>query len=212
MDLNALRKEYSRATLDESAVDADPFAQFVRWFNDARAGEVPEPNAMTLATVNTEGQPSARIVLLKGIYDDGFLFFTDYRSRKGQELDANPAAALVFWWHELERQVRVAGRCERHHNVPADRYFATRPHGSQIGAWASTQSSVLPSREVLEEKVREAERRFGGGPVPRPEHWGGYRLVAHEIEFWQGRPSRLHDRIVYTRTPEHGWRIARLSP
>lgn len=212
MDLNALRKDYTRATLDESAVDPDPFAQFMRWFEEATTSQVPEPNAMTLATVNGAGEPSARIVLLKAVVDDSFLFFTDHRSRKGRELDANPAAALVFWWHELERQVRVRGRCERHHTGGADRYFATRPHGSQIGAWASTQSSVLPSRELLEERVREAEQRFGSGPVPRPDYWGGYRLVADEVEFWQGRPSRLHDRIVYTRTPEHGWRIARLSP
>ena len=212
MDLNALRKEYSRATLDESTVANDPIEQFMSWFKEAQGSGVVEPNAMTLATVAQDGRPSARVVLLKGVGDDGFIFYSDYRSRKARELETNPHAALVFWWHELERQVRLTGTCVRHHSRSSDAYFATRPRGSALGAWASEQSSVLESRKALETQLDDVEARFADVPVPRPPHWGGFRLEPNEIEFWQGRPSRLHDRIVYTRTPEHGWRIARLSP
>lgn len=212
MDLSDLRRDYRHATLDESTVTGDPIEQFMRWFHEARESGVAEPNAMTLATVGPDGFPSARVVLLKAVGEDGFVFFTDRRSRKGQELEENPGAALVFWWHELERQVRIEGRCVPHHDQGSDSYFSTRPRGSQLGAWASEQSSALTSRAELEQRLQEAEARFGEGPVPRPPYWGGYRVEPHEIEFWQGRPSRLHDRIVYTRTPEHGWRIARLSP
>jgi pyridoxamine 5'-phosphate oxidase len=212
MDLSDLRREYRNATLDESSVDSDPIVQFMQWFTEARASESVEPNAMTLATVAPDGRPSARIVLLKGVGDDGFVFYTDQRSRKGRELTANAAAALVFWWPELERQVRVTGQCVPLESRSTEGYFLQRPRGSQLGAWASEQSSILASRGELEERLRAVEARFAEAPVPRPPYWSGYRVEPDEIEFWQGRPSRLHDRIVYTRTPEHGWRIARLSP
>lgn len=212
MDLSELRQEYRQATLNESTVAADALDQFLQWFNEARASGVAEPNAMTLATVGLNGKPSARVVLLKGFGEHGFIFYTDRRSRKGQELEANPAAALVFWWHELERQVRITGTCVPHHGTGSDAYFASRPRGSQLGAWASEQSSSLASRAELEQRLQAVETRFADGIVPRPPHWGGYRLEPGEIEFWQGRPDRLHDRIVYTRTPELGWRLARLSP
>jgi pyridoxamine 5'-phosphate oxidase len=212
MDLGELRREYRQATLDEASVAADPIEQFVQWITEARAGEVAEPNAMTLATVDTDGQPSARIVLLKGVDEHGFVFYTDSRSRKGQELARNAAAALVFWWPELERQVRVTGTCESQESATADGYFATRPRDSQLGAWASTQSRELDSRAELESRLREVEARFEDAVVPRPPYWGGFCVEPATIEFWQGRPSRLHDRLVYTRTPELGWRLARLSP
>lgn len=212
MDLADLRREYRQASLDESTVAADPIEQFTRWFKEAQASGVAEPNAMTLATVAATGQPSARVVLLKGVTEEGFVFFTDRRSRKARELEANPAASAVFWWHELERQVRISGSCVRHHDGPSDAYFAMRPRGSQLGAWASEQSSEIASREDLDARLREVAERFGDGPVPRPPYWGGYRLVPDELEFWQGRPDRLHDRLVFTRTPESGWRRARLSP
>ena len=212
MDLADLRREYRQAALDEASAAADPIEQFSRWFEEARASGVVEPNAMTLATVDPTGRPSVRVVLLKGLGEDGFVFFTDRRSRKGRELEANPAAALVFWWPELERQVRVSGTCVRHDDTGSDAYFASRPRGSQLGAWASEQSSELASRAELEARLEAATVRFGDGAIPRPPHWGGYRLVPDELEFWQGRPNRLHDRIVFTRTPEPGWRRARLSP
>jgi pyridoxamine 5'-phosphate oxidase len=212
MDLSEMRNEYRQAMLDEASVAADPIEQFVQWITEARAGEVAEPNAMTLATVGPDGQPSARIVLLKGVGEHGFIFYTDTRSRKGLELAHNAAAALVFWWPELERQVRVTGTCVSHDGRTADGYFATRPRGSQLGAWASTQSSELASRAELESRLREVEARFEDTDVPRPPYWGGFRIEPETIEFWQGRPNRLHDRLIYTRTPELGWRLARLSP
>jgi pyridoxamine 5'-phosphate oxidase len=212
MDIGGLRQEYQRAALDEGSVASDPITQFTRWFEEARASAVPEPNAMTLATVGPDGSPSARVVLLKGFGEHGFIFYTDSRSRKGRELHANPAVALVFWWPELERQVRIRGTCSPHDARAADAYFATRPRGSQLGGWASTQSAELDSRAALEAQVQEVEARFGEAEVPRPPYWSGYRVEPSAIEFWQGRPSRLHDRILYTRTPELGWRIVRLSP
>jgi pyridoxamine 5'-phosphate oxidase len=209
-----LRVTYARAALDERDVDVDAMTQFRRWFDEAVAARVPEPNAMTLATATADGAPDARVVLLKGADARGFSFYTDYRSAKGAELDANPRAALVFWWGELERQVRVTGRVERVARDEAAAYFASRPRGSRLGAWTSWQSSVLPHRAALDEALAAVEARFGDGDVPLPEHWGGYRVVPDTLELWQGRPSRLHDRIRYARdaTAPAGWRRERLSP
>ena len=206
-----LRREYALASLDERDVAPDPVAMFARWFTEARAADVAEPNAMTLATASAEGAPSARMVLLKGVDDGGFVFFTDYRSRKAAELDANPRAALVFHWVELERQVRIAGSVARVAREETEAYFRTRPLGSRLGAWASEQSSVIAGREVLDARLRDVEARFPGEDVPAPPHWGGYRLTPASVEFWQGRASRLHDRIRYVRRGG-GWAIERLSP
>ena len=207
-----LRREYARARLDESDVSHDPMVEFARWFAEAQEARVLEPNAMTLATADPDGAPAARIVLLKGFDERGLVFFTDYRSRKGAELEANPRAALVFYWGELERQIRISGRVMRTSAEESETYFRSRPLGSRLGAWVSHQSRVIPSREVLEQDLREVEARFGDGEVPLPGHWGGYRLEPATVEFWQGRPSRLHDRIRYRRQPSGRWLIERLSP
>ncbi|MDN7489930.1 pyridoxamine 5'-phosphate oxidase [Burkholderia sp. AU31652] len=208
-----LRINYSRASLDEADVAHDPFVQFDRWFKEALAAKLPEPNTMTLATVGADGRPSARIVLIKGVDERGFVFFTNYESRKGRDLAAHPEAALLFYWIELERQVRIEGRIEKTSAEESDRYFASRPLGSRIGAWASQQSAAIDSRATLEAQEKAVSERYGDNP-PRPPHWGGYRLVPDSIEFWQGRPSRLHDRLLYTRDAgtSTGWSISRLSP
>jgi pyridoxamine 5'-phosphate oxidase len=211
LDLAALRRDYALATLDERDVDADPIRQFERWFADAAAARVPEPNAMTLSTATRDGVPSARIVLLKGVDANGFAFYTDYRSRKGAELAENPLAALTFLWKEIERQVRITGSVSRVSTHESDAYFRTRPLGSRLGAWASHQSAVLASRDELEARVQDVIGRFPDGDVPLPPHWGGFRVAPDEIEFWQGRPDRLHDRLLYRRG-ERGWEISRLSP
>jgi pyridoxamine 5'-phosphate oxidase len=207
-----LRREYSLAQLDVATVDPDPIVQFSRWFEQARASELLEPNAMTLATSAADGWPSARVVLLKEVDGRGFVFFTDYRSRKSAELIANPRAALVFLWKELERQVRIQGEVTEISREESDAYFQTRPRGSQLGAWASHQSAELPDRSTLEQAVEEVSARFGEGLIPLPPHWGGYRLAPRELEFWQGRENRLHDRIRYRLTSDGAWEVARLSP
>jgi pyridoxamine 5'-phosphate oxidase len=206
-----LRREYARARLDEKDVSRDPIDEFARWFAEAQAAAVEEPNAMTLATATPDGRPSARVVLLKGFDERGFVFFTDYRSRKGEELEANPHAALAFYWAEVERQVRIEGTVTRTSLEESELYYRTRPLGSRLGAWASHQSRPIGSREDLEAGLREVERRFSGPDVPLPPHWGGYRVTPESFEFWQGRESRLHDRMRYTRE-EDGWKIERLSP
>jgi pyridoxamine 5'-phosphate oxidase len=212
MRLDDLRREYTRATLDESAVDRDPVRQFHRWFEDAQAGGVPEPNAMTLATATREGLPCARVVLLKSFGADGFGFFTDHRSRKGEELAENPHACLLFHWGELERQVRILGPVRRLDRMRSEEYFRARPLGSQLGAWASHQSLPLPGGRVqLQARLEEVTQRYGGQQVPPPPHWGGYLVDPGEFEFWQGREDRLHDRIRY-RKHAVAWRIDRLSP
>jgi pyridoxamine 5'-phosphate oxidase len=211
-DIADMRRDYAARGLAEEDVLADPIAQFRRWFEDAERAAIHEPNAMTLATVGADGQPAARVVLLKGLDQRGLAFFTNLASRKSRELDVNVRAALVFWWGPLARQVRFEGAVERVADAEADAYFASRPRGSQIGAWASAQSSVIPDREALEDAARSHEKRFGDGEVPRPEFWGGFRLVPARVEFWQGREDRLHDRLRYTRGATGDWRIERLAP
>lgn len=206
-----LRRDYSHATLSEHEVDPDPFRQFAAWFQQAVAAQMPEPNAMSLATVAASGRPSLRIVLLKDFDERGFTFYTNYQSRKGENLLHNPHAALTFHWVELERQVRIEGRVERVAAEESDAYFNIRPVKSRIGAHASAQSRPIASREQLEQQFEQASAEFGEHP-PRPAHWGGYRLVPDWIEFWQGRRSRLHDRIAYVRQPDGSWLRERLQP
>jgi len=206
-----LRQDYTKETLNETDVDPNPFVQFRRWFDQAVNAELPEPNAMTLATASRDGIPAARIVLLKALDDRGFTFFTNYNSAKGKELEANPHAALVFLWTELERQVRIVGSVEKITSEESDGYFFSRPHNSRLGAWASEQSEVIPNRDVLEEKLAALKGEYENREVPRPPHWGGYRVIPREIEFWQGRSSRLHDRLRY-RNQNGTWVIDRLSP
>ncbi|MFT3880082.1 MAG: pyridoxamine 5'-phosphate oxidase [Gemmatales bacterium] len=210
-DLTQLRKEYSQAGLTEADLHADPIEQFRGWFQQALAASLPEPYAMTLATVSPDGQPSARIVLLRQVDQKGFQFYTNYRSHKGTDLSSNNQAALLFYWAELERQVRVEGVISKVEDSDSDNYFAQRPRGSQIAAVASAQSEVIADRSVLEQRVAELTAELEGKPVPRPSHWGGYRLKPDSLEFWQGRPSRLHDRLRY-RWDKTRWIIERLSP
>ena len=197
--------------LDEKTIDRDPIKQFQIWFNDAIAAKLPLPEAMTLATATPEGRPSARMVLLKQVDQDGFVFYTNYRSAKAEQLDANPYAALVFYWAVLDRQVRVEGRVAKTSAQESSEYFRTRPRESQIGAWTSEQSQAIGSREVLEQRARELEALYRDREVERPEHWGGYRVKPERIEFWKSRIGRLHDRILYQRSGS-GWTITRLAP
>jgi pyridoxamine 5'-phosphate oxidase len=212
MTIADLRKEYTLRGLDEADVHADPIEQFGLWFGQALAAGLVEPNAMTLATADAAGRPSARVVLLKSFDAAGFVFYTNYEGRKGRELAANPHAALVFYWPQLERQVRVEGRVAQVSPAESDAYFASRPLGSRLGAAASAQSTVIAGRAELEQRVRDLEAQYGEAGPPRPAHWGGYRVAAERLEFWQGRPSRLHDRIAYTLGDDGGWLIERLAP
>ena len=210
LDPAHLRQNYDQGALDEADVDADPFRQFAAWFQAARESDLMEPNAMALATVDGQGRPANRMVLLKGVDARGFTFFTNFESRKGRDIAANPRASLLFWWDRLHRQVRIEGRVEVVDAAEADSYFHSRPYGSRIGAAASPQSRVLTSRTELEERFRALEAEYPESP-PRPAHWGGYRVVPDHFEFWQGRESRLHDRLVYVPDGK-SWRIQRLAP
>lgn len=210
--LSELRRDYALASLARDSIDTDPFRQFEHWFQEALKAEVLEPNAMTLATVDAQGHPSARIVLLKSVDSNGFVFFTNYQSSKGQQLAANPQAALVFFWKELERQVRIEGRVEKISRAESERYFQSRPRGSQIGAAASNQSQVVANRTVLETRFQDLEARYAEQDIPTPAHWGGYRLTPDLLEFWQGRRNRLHDRLRYRLLDSGDWSIERLEP
>ena len=212
MSIADIRKDYKQHSLNEADVAADPFTQFQQWWDQAIASEIDEVNAMTLATASNDGIPSARIVLLKGFSSKGFTFFTNYNSYKGKQLDENPKACLVFFWKELERQVRITGLIEKINGKQSDEYFQSRPESSRIGTWASPQSRVIENRQWLDEKFNELVNKMEGTPIPRPPHWGGYIVKPVVIEFWQGRPSRLHDRIQYTLEENGGWKIERLAP
>jgi pyridoxamine 5'-phosphate oxidase len=212
MDLADLRREYTKGGLRRGDLDPNPLVQFQKWFEQALTAQLIEPSAMTLATVGEDGRPSARIVLLKAVEDRGFVFFTNYESRKGRELAANPRAALVLYWAELERQVCIAGDVTKVSRAESEEYFSMRPRGSQLGAWVSKQSSVVPDRGFLEARLQEVEKQFGDRAMKTPPYWGGYLLTPLRLEFWQGRPNRLHDRFQYSKEAESTWRIERLSP
>ncbi|WP_114750180.1 pyridoxamine 5'-phosphate oxidase [Pleomorphovibrio marinus] len=211
MDLKGIRKEYSSKKLEINEVDKNPIAQFKLWLKEALESQVNEPNAMHLATVGTDGKPSGRVVLLKGV-EEGFDFFTNYQSQKSKELEHTPYASLTFFWPELERQVRVEGHVEKISKEESEAYFLSRPIESQIGAWSSPQSEEIPDREYLERIKREMEIKFSKEPLEKPDHWGGFRLYPHRLEFWQGRPGRLHDRILFSKNTDGAWKIGRLAP
>ena len=211
-DIQNIRNEYLTASLSENDTAADPIKQFEKWFNEALKAELQEPTAMTLATASTDGRPSARIVLLKGFNNNGFVFYTNYLSRKGKEIAKNPLGALTFFWGTLERQVRIEGTIEKISKEDSIRYFQTRPRASQLGAVASPQSQEIAGREILEEKWKNVEDQYIDKEVPKPSHWGGYVLKPRLVEFWQGRPSRLHDRILYKRIDNQNWKKVRLAP
>ncbi len=212
MDISQLRREYATAILDRDTLDPDPFRQFAVWLRHACDAQLPEPNAMSVATATTTGAPSLRVVLLKYYDHDGFVFFTNYESRKAQQIAENSQVALLFFWAELARQVVIEGRAERISTAASLKYFATRPRGSQLGAWCSPQSSVISSRQLLHQKLAEMSRKFANREVPLPSFWGGYRVVPQRIEFWQGQENRLHDRFLYERQADNAWTVERLAP
>ncbi len=212
MNLADIRQEYKLASLDEKEAPANPLLLFDKWFKAALHSEVTEANAMCLSTAGDGQHPESRIVLLKEFSSSGFQFYTNYHSDKGQALAANPYCSLNFFWPELERQVRIGGKAEKVDSADSDAYFATRPRGSQVGAWVSDQSQVIEGRNVLEQRLEEQMKRFEGQEVPRPPHWGGFLVIPSHIEFWQGRPNRLHDRLLYSRVGEDGWKLERLAP
>lgn len=213
MDISHLREDYTRAGLDRDNLESNPFEQFAHWFAQAQEAELPEPNAMSLATASTTGLPSLRTVLLKYFDAKGFVFFTNYESAKAKEIEENPQAALLLPWIQLERQVIIQGRVEKISKAESLKYFISRPHGSQLGAWVSSQSSVITSRTLLEIKLNEIKQKFHEGRVPLPSFWGGYRVIPERFEFWQGRPSRLHDRFEYLPSnSSNKWEIQRLQP
>lgn len=211
-DLESIRKDYRLQSLLEKDVDADPIKQFETWWHQVIESEIEEPNAMTLATCNASGKPSARIVLLKGINETGFVFFTNYLSRKGKEIESTPFVSLVFFWKELERQVRIEGEIKKISEQESDDYFSKRPLESRIGAWSSPQSEVIKNRDILEKNASDYTNKFGSQNIPRPPHWGGYSVNPTLFEFWQGRPGRLHDRLQYTISEKTTWKIERLAP
>jgi pyridoxamine 5'-phosphate oxidase len=212
MDLSELRQSYTKDSFSEKDLLATPFEQFEKWFKQAMNSRLDEPNAMCLATANKQGQPSTRIVLLKDFSEEGLVFYTNYESRKAEDLDATGRAAANFLWLPLQRQVNVAGRVERVSKAQSLKYFLSRPFGSQLGAWASPQSKVITSRSLLETKLDQMKRKFAEGKVPLPDHWGGYRIIPETFEFWQGRPNRLHDRFIYRKADDGDWFAERLAP
>jgi pyridoxamine 5'-phosphate oxidase len=211
-NIAGIRRNYSRKKLSEKKIDEDPIRQFKKWWKEALKAEIVEPNAMTLATASADANPSARIVLLKGFSEKGFVFYTNYNSSKGKQLEANPKACLVFFWKELERQLRITGEVEKMTGEESDAYFYSRPRESQLGAMISPQSQVIESRDWLDQRYEEMKKKVKKGQAERPAHWGGYIVSPQSIEFWQGGPNRLHDRILYTRNADGGWRIERLAP
>ena len=212
MDISSIRKDYQLQSLSEQDVAKSPFDQFAQWWNEAMQSEIDEVNAMTLATVDQRNRPSARIVLLKDFNSSGFVFYTNYESNKGLQIESNPYASIVFFWKELERQIRISGTVEKVAADESDAYFQSRPEGSRLGAWASPQSKVISSRKVIEDQLESYQQTYQQQAIPRPPHWGGYRVVPHTIEFWQGRSSRLHDRIQYKKEAAGNWVISRLAP
>ena len=207
-----MRKIYQLETLLEKDMDKDPIKQFEAWWQYAILSKIDEPNGMSLATCSASGKPSVRTVLLKGLRENGFIFFTNYESRKGKEIEENPFVALLFFWKELEMQVRIEGRIQKISVEESDEYFSERPRESQVGAWSSPQSTVIDSREFLQEKIQKYQEQFGAGEIPRPGYWGGYIVKPYSMEFWQGRPGRLHDRLQYTLDENNSWIIKRLAP
>lgn len=212
MDLSDLRQNYTKDNFSKADLLESPFAQFEKWFKEAQEAQLEEPNAMCLASVNDAGQPSTRVVLLKGFSEKGLTFYTNYESRKARELDTNPKVSVNFLWLPLQRQVNVTGRVERVSKAESLKYFLSRPFGSQLGAWSSPQSKVITSRSILEAKLEQMKRKFADGKIPLPDNWGGYRIVPDTFEFWQGRSNRLHDRFLYSQDPAGGWRAERLAP